>query len=354
MPFLGRQPAVGFASIAKDDFTADGSTTAFTLSRVASNANDIAVFVGNVRQEPTDAYSVSGTTLTMTAAPSSGTNFYVLHLAGGIQSSTVPAAGTTVPGDFGLTGTLSVDTIDVSTGSRVEFNEALYTSDSDGFRVGNIQLSRKSAYSTTDSYFAGSLDGGGSQPFNNYDHPVINAKSGRQIYFGTGGSERLRITDSGLSLNGGTNFLSDYEEGTWTPVIGGTGGDPTVSYDYQIGWYIRTGDMVNFGGRIQWNSSGSSGGSGDATLKTLPFTAGGPGSVSTGCGFVKMSFIHFDGNFSAGRDFVDLNVNSNTNYISFYQMDYDNPDFPIYTGLGISQTIAGDGRIDFSGHYTIT
>ena len=94
MPFIGKQPTAGFASIVKDDLTADGSTTAFTLSKQVANANDIAVFVGNVRQEPTDAYTVSGTTLTMSAAPASAINFYVLHIAGTVESSVVPADGT--------------------------------------------------------------------------------------------------------------------------------------------------------------------------------------------------------------------------------------------------------------------
>ena len=94
MPFIGKQPNAGFASIVKDDFTADGSTTTFTLSKQVANANDIAVFVGNVRQEPTDAYTVNGTTLTMSAAPASAINFYVLHIAGTVESSVVPADGT--------------------------------------------------------------------------------------------------------------------------------------------------------------------------------------------------------------------------------------------------------------------
>ena len=95
MPFLGKQPTAGFASIVKDDFTADGSTTAFTLSKQVANVNDIAVFVGNVRQEPTDAYTVNGTTLTMSAAvPTSGLNFYVLHIAGTHESSVIPADDT--------------------------------------------------------------------------------------------------------------------------------------------------------------------------------------------------------------------------------------------------------------------
>ena len=94
MPFLGKQPTAGFASIVKDDLTPNGSTTAFTLSKQVANANDVAVFLGNVRQEPTDAYTVSGTTLTMSEAPASGLNFYVLHIAGTIESSVVPADAT--------------------------------------------------------------------------------------------------------------------------------------------------------------------------------------------------------------------------------------------------------------------
>ena len=94
MPFLGKSPTAGFASIVKDDLTPNGSTTAFTLSKQVANANDIAVFLGNVRQEPTDAYTVSGTTLTMSAAPASGLNFYVLHIAGTLESSVVPADNT--------------------------------------------------------------------------------------------------------------------------------------------------------------------------------------------------------------------------------------------------------------------
>jgi len=94
MPFIGKSPTAGFASIVKDDLTPNGSTTAFTLSKQVANANDIAVFLGNVRQEPTDAYTVSGTTLTMSEAPDVGLNFYVLHIAGTHESSVIPADGT--------------------------------------------------------------------------------------------------------------------------------------------------------------------------------------------------------------------------------------------------------------------
>jgi len=94
MPFIGKSPTAGFASIVKDDLTPNGSTTVFTLSKQVANANDIAVFLGNVRQEPTDAYTVNGTALTMSEAPASGLNFYVLHIAGTHESSVIPADNT--------------------------------------------------------------------------------------------------------------------------------------------------------------------------------------------------------------------------------------------------------------------
>ena len=90
MPYLGSTPNASFSSRTKQDFTANGSTTAFTLSSAVASPNDIEVFVGNVRQEPTDAYTVNGTTLTMTAAPANGINFYVIF-KGVEENSVVPA-----------------------------------------------------------------------------------------------------------------------------------------------------------------------------------------------------------------------------------------------------------------------
>ena len=80
MPFLGTTPTQGFvSSFPKQSFTPDGSTTAFTLTNPVATANDLEVFVGNVRQEPTTAYTAAGTTLTMSEAPDVGLNFYVIN-----------------------------------------------------------------------------------------------------------------------------------------------------------------------------------------------------------------------------------------------------------------------------------
>ena len=102
MPYVGNQPAANFASVTKDTFSGNASTTAFTLSKAATT-NGIAVFVENVRQIPTTAYSVSGTTLTFTAAPPSGTNnIYVLHHNAVASTANHPASQdlTAVNGTF--------------------------------------------------------------------------------------------------------------------------------------------------------------------------------------------------------------------------------------------------------------
>ena len=53
MPFLGTTPTQGFvSSVDKQSITnANGVLTDFTLTHPVANANDLEVFVGNVRQE---------------------------------------------------------------------------------------------------------------------------------------------------------------------------------------------------------------------------------------------------------------------------------------------------------------
>ena len=84
-----------FQSLQGKRFNGDGSTTAFTLDVAPSSTLDIEVFVGNVRQDPNSAYTLSGTTLTFTGAPPSGTNnIYVVHQAKSVGTIDPPATET--------------------------------------------------------------------------------------------------------------------------------------------------------------------------------------------------------------------------------------------------------------------
>ena len=90
MPYIGSSIATNYGSTIRDNFTGDGSATAFTLSRNATSENDLEVFVGNVRQQPGSAYTVSANTLTFTGTPANGEVIYVVHQGGALQTVRAP------------------------------------------------------------------------------------------------------------------------------------------------------------------------------------------------------------------------------------------------------------------------
>ena len=82
MSYLGNTPTTQSFTSGTDYFNGTGSQTAFTLSRTVNSVNDIEVVINNVVQQPNTAYTLSGTTITFTSAPSSGTqNIYVRYLS---------------------------------------------------------------------------------------------------------------------------------------------------------------------------------------------------------------------------------------------------------------------------------
>ena len=101
MSYIGSTPTTQSFIAGTDYFNGDGSTTAFTLSRSVVSTNDIEAVINNVEQQPNTAYTVSGTTITFTSAPSAGTaNIYVRYLSTTTQSIT-PSQGTVNNSSFG-------------------------------------------------------------------------------------------------------------------------------------------------------------------------------------------------------------------------------------------------------------
>ena len=90
MPYLGNIPATQFAELKYQDFTG-GTGTSFTLNDPVGSAQELEVFVNNVRQEPGVAYTVSGTALTMTGSIVATDDFYVVFQGKSTGTATHPA-----------------------------------------------------------------------------------------------------------------------------------------------------------------------------------------------------------------------------------------------------------------------
>ena len=84
MSYIGNIPTT--VAFLVDTFSGNGSTTAFTLSQAPANTSSILVAVSGVVQDPS-TYSVSGTTLTFSGAPPSGTSNISVRFLG------IPASG---------------------------------------------------------------------------------------------------------------------------------------------------------------------------------------------------------------------------------------------------------------------
>lgn len=75
-------------------FNGTGSQTAFTLPQAVVSAAQIIVAIENVIQNPSSAFTVSGTTLTFTSAPPSGTNNIWVEYTSLQTNTVVPSSGT--------------------------------------------------------------------------------------------------------------------------------------------------------------------------------------------------------------------------------------------------------------------
>jgi len=118
MPFIGNQPALSYTSFAKQDFTTS-ATTSYTLDNPVANANELALFINFVRQEPTTAYTASGTSLTLTSATSASDDMYCVFLGKAVQTVNPPngsvgasqiADGSIALGKLSATGTKDATT----------------------------------------------------------------------------------------------------------------------------------------------------------------------------------------------------------------------------------------------------
>ena len=138
MPFIGNQPAEKYSAFTKQDFSTS-ATTSYTLSQAVANENEIALFINFVRQEPTTAYTASGTSLTLTSATSSSDDMYCVYLGKAVQTVNPPSgsvgssqvAASIITGQTAETSIATDDTVlihDTSAGALRKMTRANFVS----------------------------------------------------------------------------------------------------------------------------------------------------------------------------------------------------------------------------------
>jgi hypothetical protein len=244
MTYLGNTPTTQSFISGTDYFNGTGSQTAFTLSRTVASINDIQVTVNNVVQQPNDAYTISGTTLTMTSAPSVGTNnVYVRYLSTTTQAIT-PSQNT-----------VSWNTLDsnIQQDLGVMFKNRIIN--------GNMAIDQRNAgASLNPADGAYSLDRWKCAVFPTTGKYTIQQDAGA-VTPPVGFSDYLGITSSSAYTSGSTDqyFINQRIEGfNWADLGWGTANAKTVT----LSFWARSSLTGTFAGSII-NSAGN---------RSYPFT----------------------------------------------------------------------------------
>ena len=298
MPYLGNIPATQFAELKYQDFTG-GTGTSFTLNDPVGSAQELEVFVNNVRQEPGVAYTVSGTALTMTGSIVATDDFYVVFQGKSIPSGQIPEKQSN--GDYTFDdGTLFVDASTNRVGVGLTSPSKTLHVESDSSSV-----AAQFKYDGSTSYIALEND-------TKSDGYIGYTNAGKMEFWANGSQRASLLPSGGLTFNGDTaaaNALDDYEEGTWTATMGGSTTNPSSSIT-TTGYYQKIGRLVYL--QAQFTNVNTSGAGGGFRITGLPYNP----STATATGNVM---LHKRFNASASNTVnICPYVVTGTNHIAFY------------------------------------
>jgi len=233
-----------FTVIVADAFVGDGSTLAFTLSANSTTAATV-VSINGIVQEPTTAYSVSGTTLTFTEAPAVSDNIDARILTTttsvtGIQNSS---------GNAAVEALNTADTVEI-TGNLLPATSNTYNLGSSSLRwnelwlegstiiLGNVVI--KNTSGNTIGFFGPDGTTPGAIDTNNIDSAGISngtsslqvLTSGGNIRANIAGSTVQTITSTGVSITGDLSVTGNATlSGN---ILGDRVQNGTTSFDIQV------------------------------------------------------------------------------------------------------------------------
>jgi hypothetical protein len=293
MAFIGNTNTTQAFTPAVDYFSGNASTTAFTLSRPVASVAQVQAVVNNVAQNPSDAFTVSGSIITFTSAPSSGTNNIYVYYTSPITQVIAPGQGTVTT--TSLTSGFTLPVASGGTGlTTVPHTVTVYTSGSGTYTTpANVKAifvqcwggGGSGAAGNTSTSTRGSGAGAGS-----YSQKLINSPAATYSYAVGAGAAAVTSTAGGANGNtGGTTTFGTAllscaggVGGNLGANAGGAGGATPTGGDLNIAG--QAGMVGQNGGATTFMTSGGSspmgGPGGQTNVSAAGETPGGGGACS--------------------------------------------------------------------------
>ena len=218
--FIGPEPVRSFAPLAvKDDFSGDGSTTTFDLSRdiPAGGQNSLLLFVGPTIQEPGVDYTIgndgSGNPrrITFTSAPASGTNnIFAIHRDRETGRFT-PDDNTVGSGQLESTAITGFSNVSAAAGDSVLISDA---SDSGNLKKALVSslnsLTGTDLVNDTSPQLGGDLDVNSNDivSTSNANISLLPNGTGKVVIDGNGSSGGVSIDDGNIDIRTATGAVS--------------------------------------------------------------------------------------------------------------------------------------------------
>ena len=245
--------------VAAETFSGNASATAFTLA-VAGTTNTCGVYILGVHQVPTTDYSVSGTTLTFTAAPPTGTNNICVvytkpQTVGAPADATVTTAKLT--GNLVTPGTLDVNGQELILDADADTSITADTDDQIDIKIGGADDFSFKA-NKFEVQTGSNIDMNGTELILDADADTsITADTDDQIDVKIAGADDFRFTANNFNvLSGSTLTIDSGATITNSGTATNFGVDPESAYAGVLETNANFVDQVIFGPSVDgraWN-----------------------------------------------------------------------------------------------------